>query len=117
MGQRVSCHQHDSARGAALRLNRAVATSSEIDKLPNFYTLLPSSVSCVQVSSHSSAELSDGEKETLNPGHRANESRRRAAAAERDGHPVGSATACGCQLQFAGTRSCPRAEELSHLRL
>lgn len=52
-----------------LCLKERIATSLITNKLLNSYTLLPSSVSCMQVSNHKRAELSDfDEKKLLNPG-------------------------------------------------
>lgn len=51
-----------------LHLKERIATSLITNKLLNSYTLLPSSVSCVQVSNHKRAELSDFDKKTFNPG-------------------------------------------------
>lgn len=51
-----------------LCLKERIATSLITNKLFNSYTLLPSSVSCVQVSNHKRAELSDFYEKTFNPG-------------------------------------------------
>lgn len=56
-----------------LCLKETIVTSLITNKLFNSYTLLPSSVSCVQVSNHKRTELSDFDEKTLNPGHQTND--------------------------------------------
>lgn len=56
-----------------LCLKETIVSSLITNKLFNSYTLLPSSVSCVQVSNHKWTEMSDFDEKTLNPGHQTND--------------------------------------------
>jgi len=56
-----------------LCLKETIVTSLITNKLFNSYTLLPSSVSCVQVSNHKRTELSDFDEKTLYPGQQTND--------------------------------------------
>lgn len=56
-----------------LCLKETIVTSLITNKLFNSYTLLPSSVSCVQVSNHKRTELSDFDEKNLNPDHQTND--------------------------------------------